>query len=102
MAIGPVQLLVLARMPDDSAAALILPEHHREVPLRAVARAGGFRIDGGFISRPGPVAVGLVTAADAERMHALDRAAGVDASVAGGTGPGAGPTAGAGIPAERR
>ena len=37
--------------PDDSAAALILLEHHWAVPLRdAIARAGGFRLSDGFIS----------------------------------------------------
>jgi hypothetical protein len=34
---------VLEDIPDDSAAALILLEHHWAVPLRdAIARAGGF------------------------------------------------------------
>ena len=42
---------VLEEIPNDSAAALILLEHHWAVPLRdAVARAGGFRISDGFIS----------------------------------------------------
>ena len=42
---------VLEDIPNDSAAALILLEHHWAVPLRdAVARAGGFRISDGFIS----------------------------------------------------
>ena len=37
-------------IPNDSAAAVILLEHHWAVPLRdAVARAGGFRISDGFI-----------------------------------------------------
>jgi uncharacterized membrane protein len=36
---------VLADIPNDSAAALILLEHHWAVPLRdAIARAGGFRV----------------------------------------------------------
>ena len=38
-------------IPNDSAAALILLEHHWAVPLRdAIADAGGFRISDGFIS----------------------------------------------------
>src|SRR6476646_6919084 len=42
---------VLEEIPNDSAAALILLEHHWAVPLRdAIARAGGFRISDGFIS----------------------------------------------------
>jgi uncharacterized membrane protein len=41
---------VVAEIPDDSAAALILLEHHWAVPLGdATARAGGFRISDGFI-----------------------------------------------------
>src|ERR1700729_349059 len=46
---------VLEEIPNDSAAALVLLEHHWAVPLRdAIARAGGYRIGGGFISPPGP------------------------------------------------
>ena len=42
---------VLAEIPNDSAATLILLEHHWAVPLRdAIARTGGFRISDGFIS----------------------------------------------------
>jgi hypothetical protein len=42
---------VLEEIPNDSAAALILLEHHWAVPLRdASVRAGGFRISDGFIS----------------------------------------------------
>ena len=41
---------VLEEIPNDSAAALILLEHHWAVPLRdGIARAGGFRISDGFI-----------------------------------------------------
>ena len=43
---------VIDEIPNDSAAALILLEHHWAVPLRdAIADAGGFRISDGFISR---------------------------------------------------
>ena len=42
---------VLEDIPNDSAAALVLIEHHWAVPLRdAIIRAGGFRISDGFIS----------------------------------------------------
>src|SRR5580704_2451342 len=42
---------VLEEIPNDSAAALVLLEHHWAVPLRdAIARAGGYRIGDGFIS----------------------------------------------------
>ena len=42
---------VLEDIPNGSAAALILLEHHWAVPLRdAIVRAGGFRISDGFIS----------------------------------------------------
>src|SRR5205085_9452226 len=42
---------VLGDIPNDTAAALILLEHHWAVPLRdAIARAGGMRLADGFIS----------------------------------------------------
>ncbi|MCU0295242.1 MAG: hypothetical protein MUF33_06710 [Candidatus Nanopelagicales bacterium] len=64
---------VLAGIPDDSAAALILLEHHWAVPLRdAIARAGGFRIDDGFISPIDLVEIGLLAAEDVE-THALSQ-----------------------------
>jgi len=66
---------VLADIPDDSAAALILLEHHWAVPLRdAIARAGGFRVSDGFISPLDLVTIGLLTAAEAEEFHTLERA----------------------------
>ena len=53
---------MLEEIPNDSAAALLLLEHHWAVPLRdAIARAGGFRISDGFISPLDLVAIGLVT-----------------------------------------
>ncbi|MFB4300899.1 hypothetical protein [Actinomadura sp. NTSP31] len=68
---------VLADLPDDSAAALILLEHHWAVPLRdAVMRAGGFRVDDGFISPLDLVAIGLHTAEEARELHALEMTAG--------------------------
>ncbi len=66
---------VLAEIPNDSAAALVLLEHHWAVPLRdAVARAGGFRISDGFISPLDLVEIGLATAAEAEELHANESA----------------------------
>ena len=65
---------VLEEIPNDSAAALILIEHHWAVPLRdAVARAGGFRISDGFISPLDLIAIGLVSAEEAAEQHALER-----------------------------
>ena len=59
---------VLEDIPNDSAAALLLLEHHWAVPLRdAIARAGGFRISDGFISPLDLVEIGLVSAEEAER-----------------------------------
>ncbi len=67
---------VLEDIPNDSAAALILLEHHWAVPLRdAVARAGGFRISDGFISPLDLVGIGLVSAQEAQELHELETAA---------------------------
>ncbi len=64
---------VLADIPNDSAAALILIEHHWAVPLRdAVVRAGGFRISDAFISPLDLVELGLVTADEAKQLHELE------------------------------
>ena len=64
---------VLEDIPNDSAAALLLIEHHWAVPLRdAVARAGGFRLSDGFISPLDLVAIGLATAEEAEQLHAVE------------------------------
>ena len=61
---------VLEDIPNDSAAALILLEHHWAVPLRdAVFRAGGFRISDGFISPLDLVAIGLMSAEEAQEHH---------------------------------
>ena len=66
---------VLEEIPNDSAAALILLEHHWAVPLRdAVMRAGGYRIGDGFISPLDLVAIGLATAEEAEQLHAHETA----------------------------
>ena len=67
---------VLEEIPNDSAAALLLIEHHWAVPLRdAIARAGGFRLGDGFISPLDLVAIGLVTAEEAEQLHAAEHGA---------------------------
>jgi uncharacterized membrane protein len=67
---------VIEEIPNDSAAALILLEHHWAVPLRdAIVEAGGFRISDGFVSPLDLVEVGLVSAEEAERLHAIETAA---------------------------
>lgn len=67
---------VLEDIPNDSAAALLLIEHHWAVGLRdAIARAGGFRLADGFISPLDLVAIGLVTAEEAEELEAMEKAA---------------------------
>jgi uncharacterized membrane protein len=72
---------VLEEIPNDTAAALVLLEHHWAVPLRdAIARAGGFRISDGFISPLDLVTIGMMSAQEAEELHALETAA------AGGSG----------------
>jgi uncharacterized membrane protein len=64
---------VLADVPDDSAAALLLIEHHWAIPLRdAIARAGGFRLSDGFISPFDLIGIGLVTADEAEELADLE------------------------------
>ena len=66
---------VIEEIPNDSAAALLLIEHHWAVPLRdAIARAGGFRISDGFISPLDLVEIGLVSAEEARELHALETA----------------------------
>jgi len=66
---------VLDDIPNDSAAALILLEHHWAVPLRdAIARANGFRISDGFISPLDLVEIGLMTAEEAKDLHAMETA----------------------------
>jgi len=67
---------VLEDIPNDSAAALLLIEHHWAVPLRdAIARAGGFRLSDGFISPLDLVEIGLMEAEEAEELHAMETAA---------------------------
>jgi uncharacterized membrane protein len=64
---------VVEDIPNDSAAALLLIEHHWAVPLRdAIARAGGRRIGDGFISPLDLVGIGLVSAEEAHALHDLE------------------------------
>ena len=71
---------VLEDIPNDSAAALILLEHHWAVPLRdAIARAGGFRLSDGFISPLDLIEIGLMSREEAEQLHAMETAAGAAA-----------------------
>ena len=67
---------VLEDIPNGSAAALILLEHHWAVGLRdAVMRAGGFRLSDGFISPLDLIEVGLISAEEAAELHALETSA---------------------------
>lgn len=67
---------VLAEIPEDTAAALILIEHRWAIPFRdAVARAGGFRLAAEFISPLDLISLGLVAAEEAEALEAADAGA---------------------------
>ena len=73
---GDAEWDVIEDIPNDSAAALILLEHHWAVPLRnAVFRAGGFRISDGFISPLDLVAIGLASAEEAKELHDMEQTA---------------------------
>jgi uncharacterized membrane protein len=64
---------VIEEIPNDSAAALILIEHHWAVPLRdAVVRAGGFRVADGFISPLDLVAIGLLSHEEAQEQEQMN------------------------------
>jgi uncharacterized membrane protein len=61
---------VIDEIPNDSAAALVLIEHHWAVPLRdAIARAGGYRIADGMIGPYDLLAIGLATGEEAKELH---------------------------------
>ena len=65
---------VLEDIPNDSAAALVLLEHHWAVPLRnAIASAGGFRLADGMISPLDLIHIGLMTKEEAEELHAMEK-----------------------------
>jgi uncharacterized membrane protein len=64
---------VLAEIPEDTAALLVLLEHRWAIPLRdAIARAGGFRLASEFISPLDLVALGLVGAEEAKALAARE------------------------------
>ncbi len=66
---------VLAEIPEDTAAALILLEHRWAIPLRdSIARAGGFRLASEFISPLDLVSLGLVEAREAEALAKAEKA----------------------------
>jgi uncharacterized membrane protein len=66
---------VIEEIPNDSAAALVLLEHHWAVPLRdAIARAGGSRISDGFVSPLDLVEIGLLSSEEAQEMHSAETA----------------------------
>jgi len=66
---------VLEQIPDGTAAAVILLEHTWAIPLRdAVAEAGGFRIDDGFISPLDLIELGMLSAEESKRLHDLETA----------------------------
>ncbi|MGH3150210.1 MAG: hypothetical protein ACRDOB_05720 [Streptosporangiaceae bacterium] len=67
---------VLEDIPNGTAAALVLIEHHWAIPLRdAVVRAGGFRISDAFISPLDLVELGLASAEEAQQLHELETSA---------------------------
>jgi uncharacterized membrane protein len=64
---------VLEEIPEDTAGLLVLLEHRWAIPLRdAIARAGGMRLASEFISPLDLVAIGLVSAAEAEALASAD------------------------------
>ena len=64
---------VLEDIPNGSAAAVVMLEHHWAVGLRdAVMRAGGFRISDGFISPLDLIGLGLLTAEEAAAQLAAE------------------------------
>ena len=76
---------ILSEIPDDSVAALVMLEHRWAIPLRdAVVSAGGFRISDGFISPLDLVEIGLVSADDAQDLHAMETRAHAGATSNGG------------------
>jgi uncharacterized membrane protein len=67
---------VVAEIPTDTAGLLVLLEHRWAIPLRdAIAQTGGFRLASELISPLDPVAIGLVSAEEAEALEAADSGA---------------------------
>lgn len=64
---------VIEEIPNDSAAALLLLEHHWAIPLRdAVMRAGGYRISDGFISPLDLIEIGLMSVEEAKELAKVE------------------------------
>jgi hypothetical protein len=64
---------VLEDIPNGSAAALVLLEHHWAIGLRdAVVRAGGYRVSDGFISPLDLIGIGLLTAEETAELHRVE------------------------------
>ena len=73
---GDTALEILEALPNDSAVALVLLEHHWAVPLRdAIWRAGGFNLASTFIRPRDLVALGMFRAEEAEELAALEELA---------------------------
>jgi uncharacterized membrane protein len=65
---------VIGEIPNDSAAALILLEHHWAVPLRdTIARSGGYRVADGMIGPYDLLAIGLASAEEARELQGHER-----------------------------
>jgi uncharacterized membrane protein len=63
---------VLSEIPNGTSAAMVLLEHHWAIPLRdSIIRAGGSRINDGFIHPEDLVAIGLLAREEADQ-HALE------------------------------
>jgi uncharacterized membrane protein len=63
---------ILEEIPNDSAAALILLEHHWAVPLRdAILRTGGVGLADSFIHPADLVAIGIASSEEAEKLGAM-------------------------------
>jgi uncharacterized membrane protein len=64
---------VMETIPNGTAAAILLIEHHWAVGLRdTIGRAGGFRLTEGFVDPFDLVAIGFLTAEEAKAHAALD------------------------------
>ena len=67
---------VVEEIPSDSAAAVLLIEHRWAIPLRdTILRAGGFPISDGFVHPLDLVAIGLITADEADAAAAATTSA---------------------------